>query len=413
MAWNIKEWFTNSLKTNIDNNLTFNNRTIPELWGNSYFYKLQHTTQNNQALIDMYNEIPELQAPVNYIIDSLSTIPYHHYKTKGDNVVLVENSPVIEKLETPNQYQTENDFIKSFFLNRIVLGAGYINYLKSIGVQYGGALFVLPTENTKPVLESLDKDYRLNSVVSYETSFGGSIIPLEKDDVFVQKESTIGSESYFTTRSRLMSAILTSDSLRNNYEARIKLLKDRGATGIIAPTNDQYTLGDAQAKAMRKKFYETTGMTGDKFPFLISPIPTSFTSTSMNADELKLNENKLQDFQTICAVLGVDSSLFENSRATYNNKILAKKNSYESVLIPYMDNYLQLIGNVFGLPEGEFLKADYSNIPALQEDYKAKVEANSKAYNDGITTEAEYREAIGYEGGNDEKKGTGESNQTT
>jgi len=398
-------------KKSIEN--TFHNNTPPELWGNSYFYQLQQATQNDQALINMYNELPEVQAPVNYIIDSLSVIPYRHVTMKGDKEVVVENSPYIELLRNPNQYQTENDYIKTYFLNRIVLGVGYVNYLKSIGFKASGQLFVLPSENTEIVLASDDKDYRLNEIVGFETSFGGSVIELDKDDVFVNRESTLGVDSYIQTRSRLMSAVMTSKSLRSNYDARIAIVDDRGSTGIIAPTEQGSTISTPDAKAMREKYYQDNGITKGRFPFLISPRPLGFTSTSMNAAELELLANKSDDFKIVCNTLGVDPALFGLGNVTYNNKKLAATAYWENVGIPYFQNYLQFTKTILGMPENDFLKADYSTIAAMQEDFDKITSATSKAWNDGVITEAEYRESIGKEGGTEKKKGDRASDTNT
>ena len=395
--------------------VTYSNTQVPELWGGKYFYKYTDSNdqQNDDALMWMYNNLPEVQAPINYIIDSLSAIPYDHYELKGDEWEKVENSGYINKLKAPNQYQTENDFIKMFFLNRIALGTGYINTLQPVGLGVDKArLFVLPTQNTEPVTtESIKSDARFNEIVGYKTKLGQQEIVIQAEDVYVQRETSLIENNYFYARSRLMSAIMTSDSLRYNYEARIKMLQDRGAVGILSPSGEQ-TIGPKDAELMREAFYKNTGVTGDKFPFLIGSREMNFTSTSMNADELRLNENKLQDFQTVCSVLGFDSSLLENSRSTYNNKILAKRNFYEDVAIPYYENYLQLLANVFQFDDNNKFIADYSDIPALQDDYEKKVNANSKAWNDGIITEKEYREQIGFEGGEEKTINEGVEEET-
>lgn len=372
----------------------------PELWGETFYTQL-NTQQDNKALMAMYNDIPEVATPVNYTIDSLSIIPFFHYK--GDKVI--ENSKVLSVIDTPNQFQTKSDFIKIYFLNRILFGAGFINRIKPVGIKDVKQLYVLPTKDTEVVLkDSNQKDFRLNEISGYKVTLNGTIISIPKNDVFTQREAAIIDNNYYSYRSRLMTAILTSDSLRYNYEARIKLLRDRGAVGIVSPDVAGSNISQDDADKMRNKFFKENGLTGRKFPFLISPRPLKFTPTSFNAGELELNANKLQDFQTICAVMGIDSSIFENSKSTYNNKILAKRNFYEDVVMPYFDGFLQFLENIFELPEGEYLKADYSNIPALQEDYEKKVNANSKAYNDGAITQAEYREAIGYQGGKAEYK---------
>ena len=348
----------------------------------------------------MYNDLPEVQAPVNYIVDSLSTIPYAHYR----NDKLVENSKIIELLKNPNQYQTENDFIKMAFINRIVLGVLYINRIKPAGFSSVKQLYVLPSQHTQPIIEDKNqKDFRLNSVIGYKTDIDGYSIKLKSDEVIVQRETSLIDNNYYKSRSRLMSAILTSESLTNNYEARIKLIADRGAVAIVSPLLNE-TISPDDAARMRKSFYSKFGLKGDKQPVAVMPRGVNVNQIGMNAGELELLPNKEKDFISICNLLGIDPALFGIGNNTYNNKKLAKTSFYEDTIIPYMNNYLQLLGNVFKLPKNEYLKADYSQIAAMQEDYDKIVTSNSKLYNDGAINQREYRESTGFEGGEEKTK---------
>ncbi len=375
--------------------------TIPQTWGNSIFYPINNTTQSGEALISMFNDLPEIQAPVNYAIDSLSIIPFSHYRNDKE----IQNSKVLKLLQNPNQYQTELDFTKMFFLNRIMLGLGYINRVKPTGFTATKQLYVLPTQSTEPVLEEKNlKDLRLNKIVGYTTNFGLGEISLDESEVFVQRETSLIDNNYYDARSRLMSAILTSDSLRNNYEARIKLISDRGAVAIVSPSGQDETIDPDAATDMQNSFYNKFGLKGDKQPVAVLPRGVNVNQIGMNATELELLPSKEKDFSIVCNVLGIDPALFGIGNNTYNNKKLAKTSFYEDTIIPYFNNYLALLTKVFELPENESLVPDYSQIAAMQEDYEKIVNANSKLWNDGAITEKEYREATGYEGGEEKKK---------
>lgn len=367
-----------------------------EKWGNSFFYPIDlHSNASYQALKDMYEQLPEVQAPVNYIVDKMANVTYGHFR--GDNEV--KDSKVMAVMKKPNHFQREADLIKSYFLNYIVLGAGYINRIKPVTGRNVKELFILPTMSTEPVIKENSKaDPRLNEIVGYRTNFGQGELQLTADEVVMVKESNLSS-NYTCVQSRLLSAILTSESLKYNYQARVKIYKDRGALGVISPANEIGAIDKDAADQMRNQYYQENGITAGKAPFLVSAAPLQYTSIGLSVNDLQLNENKLQDFQTICSVLNIDSSLFENSRGTYNNKILAKKNFWEDVGMPHFNAFLEVLTEVFKLPANESLIADYSDIPALQEDYEKKVNANSKIYNDGAITQAEYREAVGFEGG--------------
>ena len=376
-----------------------------ERFNNSFFYPVDFNDRYSLAVLkDMYEEVPEVNAPINYIIDKMANIPYNHVKETNGETTEIVNSKPIDVLDNPNQYANRDDFTKSFFLNALVYGVGYVNTVKSFGMGgIPGQLYVLPSAGTKPVVDEVSKkDPRLNEIKGYIVDWGNGEVKLDKEEVFVQYEANLELK-VDAVRSRLMAAIMTSESLRYNYEERIKIYKDRGAVGIISPTGD-VAVDAEEAKTLRRNFNEETGITGEKMPIRVSTAPMTYTQIGFDIKQLELNPNKMQDFRTVCSILSIDPAIFGLGNDTYNNKILAKVNFWEDVGQPRFNSYLQLLGRVFDLPKNEYFKADYSEIPALQGDLEKKTNANSKAYNDGAIWHSEYREAIGQQGGEDKYK---------
>lgn len=378
----------------------FDNQHAPVKEGNQWFYPINFKSDASlYALKSMYEEIPEVNAPINYILDKMANIHFDHYRKNGEAKQLIENSDIMNVLDEPNQYMNKSDLIKTFFLNRLVFGVGYINRVIPFGFSEPSQLYILPSQTTKPVQEIISKkDPRLNSIKGYNTDFGEGELTLTADEVIVQYEANLDMK-LDAIRSRLMSAIMTSKSLSYNYEARVKIYKDRGAIGLIAPSDPNASVTKEQAEQVRNEFNEETGITGNKKPIRVSRAAMQYTSIGFNVKDLMLNENKLQDFQTVCSVLQIDPALFGVGRDTYNNKILAKINFWEDTGQPQFNAFLELLGKVFNLPENEMLIADYSDVPALQADLEKKTNSNSKAWNDDVITEREYRESIGKEGG--------------
>jgi phage portal protein BeeE len=359
---------------------------------NFYPTSLIGKVQNNQVLIDMYNELPEVNAPVNYYIDTMPNIPFDHYR----NDEVIADSKVMGSFKKPNQYQTKADYIKLWFLNRVVLGSSYSNRVKAIGANKV-QLYVLPTKTTLPILkEDNSKDIRTNQILGYTTDFGKGKIRLEKEEVFSQIESNFNDDNYYNGWSRLMSVIMSSKTLRANYEARVNFYENRGALGIIAPKNEQYTLTPDDKKKLNQEYQKTSGITKGKLPFMMNGIPVDYTQLGYNVAELQLNESQERDFKTICNALLIDPALFGVGNNTYNNKILAETNYWQKVAMPNFNSFLELHDEIFELPENEELKADYTNIPSLQTDWEKKVNGSSKQWNDGTITKNEYRTSTGW-----------------
>ena len=80
--------------------IQISNNSPIEQWGSSYFYPQIWNSINKTVLRSMYNDLPEIAIPVNFIIDSLSIIPIHHYKilNSGDEEI-VQNSEILQILK--------------------------------------------------------------------------------------------------------------------------------------------------------------------------------------------------------------------------------------------------------------------------------------------------------------------------
>jgi hypothetical protein len=256
-------------------------------------------------------------------------------------------------------------------------------------------LYVLPSETTLPKFTlNSQKDLRINTIQGYITDFGYGQLLIPEDQVMVDREASFIDITGASSPSRLFSAILTSDSLRYNYEAKVKMYKDRGALGLIFPKESGAVMSKEAADKMRATYYTSNGITGGKSPFLIGTIPLDYVPITFDANSLRLSENRIQDFNMICSLIGVDSVIFGITQSTFSNKEWAEKDFWLTTAVPTFDSLMGFFGLIFNLPSNEKFIGDYKDIPILQSDNKSKVTIYSTMYKDGVISKEEYREGM-------------------
>ena len=370
----------------------------PIVVGGENFYPLSTNNEaDSEALILMYNELPEIQIPVNYIIDSLSVIPIHHATVLSDGTYLrTKNNYINDVINKPNQWATTSTaFIKDYLLNRLLLGAGYINTIKPGGQV--SQMYVLPSKNTQGVIESNKVDVRLANIDFYYTNFGNGRIKLKGDEVVSDYESSFiipTENTYIQAYSRLMSAVLASKSLKYNYEAKVKLYQDRGALGLIFPKDSNAILDKTASDKLKTAYQTNAGIIGTKSPFLTGSVPLEYVPITFNAADLQLQENRIQDFNMLCALYGIDPVIFGLTPSTFANKEWATINMWENKLKPIMKAYLQVLSRAFELPDNELFIPDYSGVAVLAKANLSKVDAYSKMLSDGVITVEQYQAAL-------------------
>jgi len=371
----------------------------PVIFGNGdTFYPITREADvNDAALVAMYNTLPEVQIPINYLIGNMSNIKFNHVKLLSDGTpVVLKNSYQMKTLSQPNQFDiTTSLFIKRYFLNKLVLGTGYVNRIEGLKDMFT-QLYVLPTASTSEKFNVVSKkDMRLNSISSYVTDFGFGQIELAADTVVADREATFYSLANQSNHgSRLMSAIAASDSLRYNYEAKVKLYKDRGALGIISPREGASLQTKTAADKIRSAYYSQNGITTGKDPFLFTTSAVDYVPITFDAASLQLSENRISDFNIICSLMGVDSVIFGVTASTFSNKEWAEKDFWLTTAMPTFNSFLQFLAIVFNLPKDEAFLADYNDIAILQSDNKDKVSIFSTMFKDGVITKEEYRKGM-------------------
>ena len=164
----------------------------------------------------------------------------------------------------------------------------------------------------------------------------------------------------------------------DRWEADANLLQNRGAFGLISDMSDRPMLSDEAAK-VQKAFNHDTAGTKNFGKVKVTNKNLKYIPMGMSSTDLQLVEKGVVTLRSMCNVLGLDSSLFNDpANKTFNNRLEAEKAMYTNVIIPLADKiaakHNTYIVNTH-YPEGNYrMRKDFSNIEALQSDKKQEAE---------------------------------------
>ena len=342
------------------------------------------------ALVFGYANIPEFAAPINYVIDKSIDIPVHHQIFKAGKWERVINSDIEKLLKNPNQFQTGIEYAKDFYLNKILTGEVFDNPLTPIGFSKPSKLFIFQSNMVKIDWENgMQQDFRMKEIKGYNYNF----IHLSPEDMHYRKEVNQLSSPDKRGVSRLTCLANTSKSLQAGSEANIITKQNRGAEGIISPTNENVILQPKDVENIQKKYNQRAGITGGKSPHLIVGKALSYVNTSIDVKKMGLSESRLIDFRNVCGVLKFSSQLLNDvSASTYNNLKIIEKQFYINAVKPEVEFFCQFHNQMFKFDTNkERLTPDFSQIEALQVDRKINNDIASQQYQDGVITGDEYR----------------------
>jgi len=110
--------------------------------------------------------------------------------------------------------------------------------------------------------------------------------------------------------------------------------------------------------------------------------------------DLMIAETDARGLRIICNIWGVHVSIFSDEHATENNIRTARQLMYEDRIIPDVNAELEFYNELFA-PAGIHYEADWSKIPALQEDKEKLAKIYAIGRDKRAVTRNEFRRAIG------------------
>ena len=379
----------------------------------------------NANFVALYNTVPEVQWPINYIATRCAGAKYMLKRYKDDTVVW-DNEAINRILVQPNAFETWYRTIFKHFAYKLLTGNSYIKAAMSDTFAGAQVLYkwcdryvtleapLVHIEYQRFIndiygvadIEDVVKYYRHDIDNYYRTK------PIDPRCIFHDKDDTVGwiPNDPLKAKSRLYAALKAISNLIAVYEARNVIYVKRGALGWLVSDQKDEMGSKALTKDEKKQILEETdkmyGVGEGQYPYGISDVKLQFIRTNLSITELEPFEETLADAIIIAGLYGIPSVLIpRKDQSTYANQAAAEKAVYSSVVIPMVQRFCQEFTRFLGLDQdGYYLDADFSDVDCLQTGKKEEQEVHRSItdrckieFESGLITLNDWRAQQGYE----------------
>lgn len=368
-----------------------------------------------------YRDCPHLQAIINKIAQAHANaqtwILNADGKAKGKESFKAEAVAIRKLLSNPNPFQTQDEFEAQGKIYQKVFGFNVVFVLKPNGYDNWQAdelwnipAMMLDIQWKNRTFIQYKRDKRRNSdIESIHLTYGGERIALPLDNIYIQKDITPSFDTVMLPESRIRAVSRQIDNILVAYDSRSSLMKNRGAQGFIS-SGFKDEIGtreipeeDIQSIQAQSRMY---GITSAQFRYIITRAPLQFNQMGFPTKELLLFEEIEDDATALCnaydypvRLMGIGkTNALSQSDVEGFNKIL-----YQDNIIPQSKRDAAFWNELFSCDLlGIQIEYDFSHLPILQDDLKAKgdarssmVDAYNKAWEMGACTINEMRIAVG------------------
>ena len=336
--------------------------------------------------VTLFNTVPEVAWPVNYIASRAAGARYLLKKFDDDTVVW-DNEAINRMLVKPNAFESWYRTLWKHFAYKLVTGNSFIK--AAMSDSFSGAKTLYKWCDRYVCLEEpfVTIDYKrpmgdiygmseVEDVVNcYYHEYGEftrrAIAP---QCVYHDVDDAFGfyNGDPLRAKSRLMSVMKAISNLIAVYEARNVIYVKRGGLGwLVSNAHDEMgsrALTQDEKRDILNQANDMYGLERGKFPYGISDAPLSFIRTNLSISDLQPFDETLADAVVIAGIYGIPPVLIpRKDQSTYANQANAEKAVYSSVIIPLVQRFCQEYTHFLGLDQdGLYLDADFSDVDCLQ-----------------------------------------------
>lgn len=333
---------------------------------NELFGKKQAVWIDTSKSFQHYIEIPELRTVVDKKAQMIASGVPRLYKENGEEI---EKHWVLDLVKNPNPLQSWKDVIHNIAVNDALYSSAFCYAPKrSFGIVN---LFVplathkMQINTSGKTLKQMDKGGLIDSYV-YDFN-GDAKETLALDEVVIIQ--TTDGVNLLNPVSRIESLKFPLSNIRAQYNKRNVLLENIGAIGILSSSNSDLggslPMSPEEKAQIRKDWYNRS-----KDELIISENDVKWTPMSFPTKDLMLFDELKADKLAIIDAFGLNYYIFSNeSGSTYSNVNYGERLAYTNTIIPESNKIYDNITEQLGLDkDGLRLRADFSDIPVLQND---------------------------------------------
>ena len=288
---------------------------------------------SEKNMIELFENIPEIFAPINAIADRVTKGIWELVK-EGTEDVVTNNNQWNKIKSNPNWKQSFNKFIYNTVVYKYICGNYY--FYKYIPENFKNkfenivSLWLLPPQHTKTKLKTNRTKYYYTTQIQDFVEY--YVVKIEDYEQNIYPEYVLH-EGYIDIDgntlkgiSPLKAAEYPISNLIAVYKARNTIYNKRGALGAIVNKNTDASgsvaLTTKDKKELRDEFNNDFGVTNGKDPIAITSIPIDFVRFGMSIQELMPFEETFADTAAIYSILGVPRSLIHTKAVSYTHLLI-------------------------------------------------------------------------------------------
>ena len=349
---------------------------------------------------------PDTYAIINNISSKAAMIPFRlvSINAKGEETELFQHE-LLDRLKTPNNYQTWTEFVYTWEAFRLTTGNSIIYAPR---LEFGGnnngkimpdGMTLMPTQNT----EILSGETWMEPVGWYVLDLDAHKQRIDPKDVIHSRMPSLTYDrgKNFMGQSPLKSAITLIFTQNKGYELLASLYKNPMPPGLLVDENQTQPYSvDIQSK-LEETWNRKYGSQNSKgAPILTGGKKQWISFMTSTIRDLMIIESTQNGARVLANVLNWPSALMNDTSAmTLDNLKVFIKQAYTDRIKPDLQVLYEDLTNEICpayARAGETLKLepDYSVVEELQQDRKTLSEWISIAVNNGIISRNEAREML-------------------
>lgn len=357
---------------------------IPVDWLNTYLAGSSSAT--DKKFLELYLTVPELQAVINYKATAFADMRIKAVDKEGKE----KDIPQLGVFAKPNPLQSFKEFAMQYYVLRAIFGNEFIHPIFGVDPAKTTTMWNLPPMNAEiiPIENNLIvfNQTELEEIIKeYHFEFNSNTIKYQPEEIIHYNDNQIRFDDnrYLLGDSKLRPLVQSCENIKSAYEARGVLIQN-SALGILSNTTKDADGTTPLLKGDKEQLQEDFnkyGLTKGKWQVIMTNASLQWQSMAVDFGKLKLYEEVDADFRAIANAYGFPPELLQPIAGASLNRgsnAEAKKQLYQDAIIPEANEWLQGLGNFFGL-DNISLVADFSHIAVLQEDLKERSIAMNQA----------------------------------
>lgn len=350
-----------------------NSKSYAKLWAMAQ----EASLFNNNTLNQEYSQVPNVYKPIKAISDNVTQAELKFYRKSDDEEVV--NNPEIERLfNNPNPLMSFNELLEAMAVFYFLHGEAFLVFSESLGQSIGtkrlpAELWTFSPSHFKEIKSDdgqlVGWEYRkqrfpvediffMRDFNPYNQIRGLSKLEPAKNMIDIDWQSMIYNKAFF----------------KNNAQAGVYLTTDQGLNKSQRERLDAWW--NKQHKGASHAFKTAVLEAG------VKPV-----SASQNANEMQFIEQKKHIREELIGIWRVPKAMFSMTEdLNYATFVGQKKVFWTDTIMPFTNRLAEEFNAQFFnrfMPD-VYCRFDYSNVSALQEDIKDKLECAKRLFDMGV-----------------------------